>query len=146
MIIMSLLYLNPRLLIHNFQKEIRDKVPPLNRAEKPLATIFGGTVLAIFFGILAFFSIQLRAASGGSVSFMTAFVNIYLLCLFFNVFDLLVLDYLMIVVWKPKFTIVPGFENTAYLYQNFTYHFKGFLKGLLITAAISLVIAFIASR
>jgi hypothetical protein len=143
---MGLLYFKPRLMIHDFPKEIQDKVPPLNRAEKAQETIFGGVVLALFVGVLVYFSSQLRVANGGSIAFMTAFVNIYLLCLFFNVFDLLVLDYLMIVVWKPKFTIVPGFENVAYLYQNFAYHFKGFLKGLLITAVVSLVIAFIASR
>src|SRR5205823_8519630 len=71
---LSMLYLKPRLMINEFPKEIQDHVPPLNGAEKTLATIFGGAVLAIFFGNLAFFSIQLRAANGGSVSFMTAFV------------------------------------------------------------------------
>lgn len=58
----------------------------------------------------------------------------------FNLFDLLVLDWLIMVRIQPKFIILPGTEGMK-IYNDYSFHFRGFLKGTVLTFLTSLVIA-----
>jgi hypothetical protein len=127
--VMGPLYFKPCLLMHNYPKEIQARMPPLDRGEKRLETICEVILLVSLVGILPLLGQQVKTLNGDGLSFVGAFVNIYLLCLFFNLFDLLVLDYLIVVVWKPGFTILPGCESLAYLCQNMAYHGKASSQG-----------------
>jgi hypothetical protein len=62
----------------------------------------------------------------------------------FNLVDLLVIDYLLLLVIKPAFLFIPG---TAALSQahGFGFHFKGFLKGLAIGGVLGAVVALLAA-
>jgi hypothetical protein len=55
-------------------------------------------------------------------------------------FDLLVLDWLIMVRIRPKFIILPGTEDMD-IYNDYGFHFRGFLKGTVLTLLASLVIA-----
>ena len=144
-VLIAITLINPRILIDDFPKEVQARIPPLTNQEKRLRTI--STVLFLGSMVVVFLvsDQRLKTDNGGSLPFVVAYVSTYLLFLFFNLFDLIVIDYLIICVWKPKFTIVPGSEGLEHLYQNFAYHFKAFLKGLVIGLVMSLPIAALAT-
>ena len=144
-ILVALTSANRRILLQDYPQEVQARVPPLNDREKRLRAV--ATVLFLGSMVVVFLvsDQRLKADNGGSLPLVLAFVNTYLLFLFFNLFDLIVVDYLIISVWKPKFTVLPGSEGLEHLYQNFTYHFKAFLKGLGIGHVMSLPIAVLAT-
>ena len=57
-------------------------------------------------------------------------------------FDLLVIDYWLLLVLKPKSLFIPGSLALAQE-QGFGFHFKGFLKGSVLGAVISAAIVLV---
>ncbi len=52
--------------------------------------------MAIFFGLLVYSNLKLRQQNEGSLSFLAAILNAYPVFMPFNVFDLVILDYLVL--------------------------------------------------
>lgn len=75
-----------------------------------------------------------------SVSFLSAFVLSGITLLVFNLFDLLILDWLFFCTIQPRSMVLPGTEGMA-AYRDYRFHFIGFLKGLGFTVVSSLIIA-----
>lgn len=112
------LYLNPRLWLQDYPKEMQAKVPPLTSDEKRMRAILAVVVILLAVGI-PFLSVrQLRADNGGSMTFLAAYVNAYLVFQLFNLFDAVVIDFLVLTLMSPKFAVLPGTEGMEYLYRN----------------------------
>jgi hypothetical protein len=75
-----------------------------------------------------------------SVSFLSALVFSGITLLVFNLFDLLILDWLFFCTIQPRSMVLPGTEGMA-AYRDYRFHFIGFLKGLGFTAVGGLIIA-----
>lgn len=136
------MYLNPRIMLQDYPKEIQAQVPPQTNAEKRQQAIMG----IFFFGFalaLIFYSNAQLVARAGQTEFLPIFLNTYLVFEIFNLFDLLVLDYLVMMVLKPKFLFIPGSEHMEQ-YNTFGFHFRGFLIGLIIGFVASGIISFIS--
>lgn len=54
--------------------------------------------------------------------------------------DLVVLDWLIFVRSRPRFIVLPGTEGMAG-YKDYFFHLKGFLVGVVLSAAVSLATA-----
>jgi hypothetical protein len=67
--------------------------------------------------------------AGIGPGFGTVFALGFLVAFVFNLFDLLVIDWLLIVAWHPRWFVPPGTEGDA-ANRTYRFHFKGFLKGL----------------
>ena len=61
--------------------------------------------------------------------FGTVFALGFLVAFVFNLFDLLIIDWLLIVAWHPTWFVPPGTEGDA-ANRTYRFHFMGFLKGL----------------
>jgi hypothetical protein len=68
-------------------------------------------------------------AAGVTPGFGTVFAIGFLVAFVFNLFDLLVIDWLLIVAWHPRWFVPPGTAGDA-ANRSYGFHFKGFLKGL----------------
>jgi hypothetical protein len=68
-------------------------------------------------------------AAGLTPGFGTVFAVGFLVAFVFNVFDLLVIDWLLVVAWHPRWFVQPGTEGDA-ANRDYAFHFKGFLKGI----------------
>ena len=101
-----------------------------------LAILLGGPVVS---------TLRLKRRNGGTLSFAAAATNVYALWAFFNLFDLLVLDYLFLLVLKPRFAVLPGTEGMQ-SYQDYRFPFVGFLKGLGYGLVPSILIALLTTR
>jgi len=57
-----------------------------------------------------------------------------------NLFDLLVFDWLIFCKINPRFMILPGTKGNP-AYQDYRYHFIGFLKGTILCIVGAVVIS-----
>jgi hypothetical protein len=134
------LFINPEIWLHDFPPDIRAKYGPAGekalRQRKILSALFFPAIL----GVLIVSLVHLSRVSGGELAFMPVFLNLLTILMVFNLFDLVILDWLIALVIRPRFMILPGTEGMAG-YRDFTFHLRGFLKGTLLLTITSLVIA-----
>ncbi|MCA0453834.1 MAG: hypothetical protein LCI00_07670 [Chloroflexi bacterium] len=143
-IILGGMTINPRLMVQDYPPEIKAQLPPMTASEKKQQAVMGLLFWAFALGVMGYSNVQLVARSGEN-AFIPLFINTYLVFEIANLFDLLVLDYLIVMVLKPTFLFVPGVENLAQ-YNTFAFHFKGFLKGLMMYGVvIGLVVALVST-
>ena len=81
-----------------------------------------------------------QPSAGLSLSFATAFLSACAAVFTFNLLDLLVLDWLVFVTWRPRYIVLSGTEGPTG-YGDYAFHFRGFLKGLVFCLAAGLLTA-----
>ena len=135
------LYLNPRLMLASYPAEVQAQQSPLTPAEKRQQIVFGILVWGYALGGLLYFNTELTARIG-QAAFLPLFLGTYLVFEIVNLFDLLIIDYWLLLVLKPKRLFIPG-ALALVQEQGFGFHFKGFLKGSVLGIVISAAIALI---
>ena len=97
-----------------------------------------GMFLFVWFllGILFWGNSRLLSVDG-EISFVLLFLNGFGIFMFLHLYDLLVLDYLVVIKWHPKFLKLP---NTAY-YNSMKPHLQGFVRGIPIGIVAALIAA-----
>ena len=127
------------MFVDNYPPEIRQKYGPMSpraaRLRPYVAALLFVPVLVV--PVIGLFKLQTDIAS---VNFLSAFVFSGITLLVFNVFDLIVLDWLFFCTIQPRSMVLPGTAGMA-AYRDYRFHFIGFLKGLGFTVAGSLVVA-----
>ena len=138
-LMLALLRFNPEIMLKDYPPDIRAKHGPMSvrsrRQRIPVGIFFTAVLLAIVGVSLA----QLRKLVGGDISFVAAFAHLFTIFSVFNVLDWLVLDWIMVFL-QPSFVVLPGTEGMAG-YQSYWFHFRGFLIGVPLTLAASLLLA-----
>ena len=127
------------MFVDDYPPEIKQKHGPMSpraaRLRPYLATLLFIPVL--FVPMVGLFSLRTHIES---VSFLSAFVFSGITLLVFNLFDLIILDWLFFCTIQPRSMVLPGTEGMA-AYRDYRFHFIGFLKGLGFTVVGSLIIA-----
>ena len=141
-IILGGMYLNPRIMLRSYPKEIKAQVPPLTGAEKKQTIIMAILAYGFMLTVIFYSNAQL-VARAGDAEFLPIFLNTYLVFEVLNLFDLLILDYLVTMILKPKALFIPGVEGMEQ-YNTFRHHFRGFLIGLGVGLVLSMVISIIS--
>ncbi len=135
---------NPELWVHDFPPDIRAKYGPVSERTKRQKKWISLPFMLILFGILVASLVEVPRLSGGGLRFLPAFVHIYIVFMTFNLFDLLVIDWLIGILLQPRMMILPGTEGLAG-YRDYAFHLRGFLKGTVGGLVACLVLAGIAS-
>jgi hypothetical protein len=129
-IILGSLYANPRLWLRDYPKSIQAKVPPNTPGERRVQWVLMLLFLGWMVGLLYYSATQVKAANGGTISFLTAWAHTFLLFNIGNLFDALVIDWLILTVMKPKFMILPGTDMAEYaVYHDVRLHLTNYLRG-----------------
>ena len=125
--------------VGDYPPDVKQKYGPMSpraaRARPFVAVAVFGAVLLI--PILGLFALRTEL---GSVPFLAALVFGAVAVFVFNLYDLLILDWLLFCTIQPRAMVLPGTEGMAG-YRDYRFHFIGFLKGLGFCAAGGLVIA-----
>lgn len=132
------LYKNPVGQIMSYPKKIRERVESLDRykdsikkREKKHLSI---KILSVFIFALLLFII---AYLSGQRTFTSVTVYVFLIFLFVNLYDLIVMD--LIIFRNVKAFRIPGTEDMDKEYKDPTHHIVGFFIGCLIGLATSLI-------
>lgn len=133
---------NNRLWLRDYPASIRKEVPPMTNTEKRMKLMIGIPFLMIMLGYPIMSTIRLKAELGPDFSYMDAFVRLFILTSMFNLFDLLVLDWLIFSTIRPDFLCLEGTEGMKD-YRNYLFHLKAAGKGLLFSLFYATIIAMI---
>jgi hypothetical protein len=131
--------LNPRLWLQDYPPDIQSRVPPKTEKEKRLSLIVGIPFLILVFLIPLFSTFMLKSQHQGEPSFILFAGHAFGVALFFNIVDWLVLDWMIFCLITPRFVVLPGSEG-AEGYQDYCFHFRGFLVGILFSAVLGAII------
>ena len=138
-LLLGILWLNPEILLNDYPPDIREKFGRMSERAKrqrlPAAIVLGAVVLVI----VALSLSAVRANGGGRIPFLIAFVHLFVMFSVFNVVDLLLLDWPLVAI-TPSFMVLPGTEGSAG-YNDYWFHFRGFLIGSVLIPVVSGVMA-----
>ncbi len=139
-LLIVVLWINPRLFLQDYPDEIQAVVPPKTDQEKRQSLIPGIPFLLLLFAVPFISTLILKRQSEETISFFTLFLNAFGVVFFFNLVDLLLLDWLLFCYITPGFLVIPGTEGML-AYKDYGYHFRAFLIGTVLSIAAGLVIA-----
>lgn len=127
-----ILKVNPRYEMKSYPKEILAVIPAQTKREKRGFLVMALPVM--LFVITGIVLCVYRDYAGLDISYAILFGHVFLILQIWNLLDWLVYDWIIFCTLNPGFMVIPGTEGNPG-YQNYTYHFIGFLKGLPMTAA-----------
>lgn len=134
----------PRLWLHSLPADIQSMAPPKSAAERRLTAVMGILVLLCFFGVPIGLTWRVHAEVPGGLSFLDAFVHLYGVWMFVNLWDLVAID------WPYAFFVdanqppIPGTAGAAG-YKDYRFHTRAFLKASVFGLVIVVPAAFIIS-
>jgi hypothetical protein len=133
------LALAPDMWVGDYPPDIRARVGPMSpRGSRLRPFIAIPFFLAIL--VIPLLALSSLASEVGSVPFTSALASSFIVFLTFNLFDLLIADWLIFCTLQPSRIILPGTEGMAG-YRDYRFHFIGFLKGLVFCLIGGLVVA-----
>lgn len=143
LIVVAMRY-NAEIFHDDYPPDIQAKAGPMGQRAKRQRRVVALALLLLLLGVPAYSNVQLKRENQGKLTFLAAWLNAYAILVMFNLFDLLVIDYLFVIRLRPDFIVLPGTEGME-SYHDFFFHFVGFLKGLGGGLVPSLLIAFFTS-
>ncbi|MBN1163730.1 MAG: nitroreductase [Candidatus Krumholzibacteriota bacterium] len=138
--LIAILRFNPRLFLQDYPKDVRDQVSPKTDKEKRQSLLVGIPFLVLLVAVPFISTLSLKRGFGDEAVFLQLFWNAFGVGFIFNLFDLLVLDWLMFCYITPGFLIIPGTRGMKG-YKDYGYHFRAFIIGTVLSLMAGLVIA-----
>ena len=135
--VLVMLWHNPRLLLQDYPKDVRQKVAPKTPAEKRTSAYWATAILVLMVVFPLAAALTSKAAHDG---FLGIFLSALGVLLLFNLVDLLIMDWLIVCTITPTFMVIPGTEGMAG-YKDYGQHFRGFLIGTGFSVVLSLLLA-----
>jgi hypothetical protein len=132
-IILGSLRYNPEIWLHRAPKPELERYgearnPRSERQRMGVALLFLAVDLVVPIAGLFHF----EAATGHQLSYREAFLSTYLMFFVFNLVDLLIIDWGVLVLLSPRWARLPGTEEEP-SHQTFGMHLRGFFSGLFLT-------------
>ncbi len=143
-VVVLTLYINPRMALSDYPKDVQAAVPPRTKQELRLALLIGVPLILIILAAPLYSAWLLRQQNGGQLPYWMAFVTIFGVFLLPFLFDLIVLDIGMFSTWTPKFLVIPGTEGMPG-YKDYGFHLKAHARGLVLLVGLSALLALIPS-
>jgi len=139
-LVLGSLRLDPTMWVHSYPPDVREKFGPTPQRSRGKIVLVG---LVVYASVAAGIWLALRqvpALPGGELTAPQIFLTVWLVFNVFNLVDWLVIDWFFLVFLQPQWAVLPGTDPSMAGYHNYGYHFRGFLKGLVITTVASAAI------
>ncbi len=131
------LWHEPRIWLHHFPEPLRRRMPPKTSREVTLTRRYGAAIVPLFFGVPITAALHLRAIDP-SVSYLALGLVAFVIPMVFGVVDLIMIDWLIVCAWSPRFTRASGFDNPVD-YRDYMHHLRGFIAGIPLACVIALL-------
>jgi hypothetical protein len=129
-------WINPEIWVNDYPPDIKKKFGPVSARANRLRMILGFPLMVFMIGFPFFIITQLAQTT--SLTFYQVFGSLFFTFTFFNLFDLLVMDWLIFCTIRPSLFVLPGTEGTA-AYKDYGFHLRASLKGQILLTFVSLI-------
>ena len=133
---------NAEMILNDYPPDVRAKFGPMSEKTRKQANLASLPLLATLGLIVALGLGQLRNLTG-VLTFLNTFIVVTTIFQMWNLLDLVLLDWFLLMTLKPRFMILPGTEGMAG-YSDYGFHFRKFLNGIVFTLILSGVVTAIA--
>ncbi|NWG06087.1 MAG: hypothetical protein HXY35_05280 [Chloroflexi bacterium] len=134
--------INAEMILNDYPPDIRARYGTMSDSTRKQANWITLPLLATLGLVVALGLGQLRSLSG-ELTFVETLIVSTLIFQMWNLLDLILLDWFLLMTLKPKFMILPGTEGMAG-YRDYGFHFRKFLNGIALTFILALVVTVIA--
>ncbi|KAA0264914.1 MAG: hypothetical protein DPW18_16520 [Chloroflexi bacterium] len=134
--------INAEIILNDYPPDIRAKYGAMSDSTRKQANLMTLPLLATLGLVVALGLGQLRNLIG-ELTFVETLIVSTVIFQMWNLLDLVLLDWFLLMTLKPKFMILPGTEGMAG-YRDYGFHFKKFLNGIVFTFILALVVTVIA--
>jgi hypothetical protein len=134
--------INAAMLLNDYPPDVRAAFGPMSATLRRQAQIASLPLLTALLLVIVLALAQLRRLTG-ELEWLPTFIVLVVIFQVWNLVDLLILDWFLLMTLRPRFMILPGTEGLAG-YRDFGFHFRKFLAGILFTlllAGVSTAIA-----
>jgi hypothetical protein len=128
----------PDMWVGDYPPDIKEKFGPMSPRAVRIRPFFAVLFFAVIL-VIPILGLSALSARVEYLPFLIAYTFSLIVLLVFNVYDLLVLDWLFFCTIQPRIMVLPGTEGMP-AYRDYRFHFIGFLKGLAFCAVGSLVV------
>jgi hypothetical protein len=128
---------NPRLMLQDYPPAIKEIVSPKTDAEKRQSTWLGLPFILVLFAFPIYATFTFQARASGEAGFLSLWSYAFGIAFAFNLWDWLVLDWLVFCTLTPKKFVIPSSEGHP-AYKDYFFHFRGFLIGTVFSAVMGL--------
>jgi hypothetical protein len=133
---------NAEMILNDYPPDIRAKVGPMGEKTRKQANLASLPLLATLGLIVVLGLGQLRSLTG-ELSLVNTFIVTTTIFQVWNLIDLVLLDWFLLMTLKPRFMILPGTEGMAG-YSDYGFHFRKFLNGIVFTLILGVIVTAIA--
>lgn len=131
---------NPRLMLQDYPPAIRRIVPDKTASEKRQSLLLGLPFLIILFIFPIFSAFHFQTRTDCEAGFLSLWYYSFSVAFTFNLWDWLIIDWLVFCTYTPQHFVIPGSEGHP-AYKDYAFHFRGFLKGTVFSAILGLISA-----
>lgn len=137
-LILTSLYIQPRIWIQKLPEEVQISISPKTKKEKKQTYI----VLILFLSILLALPIIAVTNYGSHPTLLETWVINFSIYFLFNLTDLLIIDWLIVCTITPGFLKIKGVD--IQVYKNYLNHLQDFFKGIILIAVLSILSSLIS--
>ena len=134
--------INAEMILNDYPPDIREKYGAMSEATRKQANLMTLPLLATLGLVVVLGLGQLREISG-ALTFIETLIVSTVIFQMWNLLDLILLDWFLLMTLKPKFMILSGTEGMAG-YRDYKFHFRKFLNGIVFTFILALIVTVIA--
>lgn len=116
-------FVSPGAMAHDYPPAIRERYGPKTRRDRTVTVVMSILLAILMLGSPVVAMIALRDALGGDVGFLDGLVVGTTVVALMNVFDLLIIDWLLFCTIQPSFVVLPGTRGMPE-YRDYSFHWK----------------------
>lgn len=114
-VVIASMFYHAEIFHDDYPPDIQEKAGPMSQRAKRQRRIVALTLFLLLFGVPSYSNLKLKRRHQGKLTFLAAWLNAYAVSAVFKLFDLLVIDYLIVIGLQPEFVVLPG---TAHEMRN----------------------------
>ena len=122
-IIVGMALIDPWIMLENYPPAIQELVTPPDDLPVVLPIVIGVGMIVVLVGLMVRSVVALERERGGHLGFGGAALHAWLLFQFVNLWDVVILDWLLFVTIQPAAFILPGTEGHP-AYDDYLFHLK----------------------
>ncbi len=144
LVLLGAVWVNVEIMQNDYPPDVKKAYgPEKNPRTRGQRRVFSLLFLVVLFGVLCYSMVDLGRSTSAPLTFLPLFALVFIEIFTFNLWDLLVIDWLIFNTLQPKFIFLPGTEGMKG-YKDYYFHFKGFLTGIVFSLISALILSGIA--